>query len=140
MRRGLEIEERNLGGGWVEAYYLRSDVSGCMAIQEGLPRARGRLYELAAHGLRRIPLSRQLRLARPYKNTHFLLHVPRNHLEANPLVVEAVAEVLEGMEPEWASTVQRGCVSEDDPDAGAFWTRVPIEAVLAVMGDRRTRL
>lgn len=101
---------------------------------------RVRLYELAAHGLQRIPFSRQLRLARLYKDTHFLLHIPRNQLEANALLVAAVAGVLDGMEPGWVAAVEGARGSRDDPDAVAFWSRVPIEAVLAVIGDRRTRL
>ena len=140
MELRLKIEECELGAGWVEAYYLENEISRFMAIQEGIPDTRVRLYELAAHGLGHIPMSEQLRLAKPYEDTDFMLFVPRNYSEANALIVRAVSEVFQEMEPGWVSAVEKARESTDDPDSIAFWSKVPIEAVLAVLGNWRTRL
>ena len=140
MDRELEIEERDLGAGWVEAYYLQNDISRWMAIQEDIPDTRVRLYELAAHGLGRIPMSEQLWLASPYKDTDFVFYVPRNCSDASALLVRAVSEAVREMEPGWVSAVEEAPgLSAGDPDGVAFWSEVPIEAVLAILDDRHTR-
>ena len=100
-----EVEERDLGGGWVEAYYLDLQTSRHMAIQAGLPPSRVRLYELAAHGLGHVPRSEQRRLARENEK-HWgsragglIFYVPGGSSDASPLLVRAVSEVLRETEP-----------------------------------------
>jgi len=138
----LKVEERDLGGRWVEAYYSELPTFRGMAIQAGIPPVRARLYELAAHGLACVPQSTQRLLAREYTpgRGDFVFFVPRSSAEASPLLVRAVGEVLREMEPGWISAVQEVRGSTDGPDDIAFWSKVPIEAVLAVAGDRHDRL
>lgn len=134
----MKVEERDLGGGWVEAYYSELPTFRGMAIQADIPPVRARLYELAAHGLACVPRSTQRLLAREYTpgRGNFVFFVPRSSAEASPLLVRAVGEVLREMEPGWISAVEGVRGSTDGPDDMAFWSKVPIEAVLAVTGDR----
>lgn len=142
VKQKLEIEESDLGGGWVEAYYMNFPTLRAMVVQEGIPSLRTRLYEVAARGLEYVPQATQRLLAREHNvgSGDFIFCVPRSSLEANALLVRAVSEVLEDMEPGWISALEKARGSTGgDPDAMAFWSKVPIEAVLAVR-ERRTRL
>lgn len=134
----LEVKERDLGGCWVEAYYLETRTGRHMAVQAGLPPLRVRLYGLAARGLGRVPRAEQRLLARENEKFKggagagaFVFCVPRDSSDASTLLVRAVSEVLRETEPGWVSAVEEVRASTDDPDAVAFWSGAPIEAVLA---------
>lgn len=137
---GLEIEERDLGGGWVEAYYLDLGTLRAMAVQPGIDAERRRLWELVARGLEYVPREAQ-RLAGPaYKTGGFVFLRPRRAADANVLAVRAVSKVLEELEPGWIAAVEDARRLADSPAVLAAWCEVPIEAVLAITGDWRTRL
>ena len=135
-----EVEERDLGGCWVEAYYLDLQTSRHMAIQAGLAPVRGQLVQADAHGLDGVPQAEQRLLARENEkhkgsvSEGLVFFVPCGSWDASPLLVRAVSGVLREMEPGWASAVDRARGSADDPDTAAFWSEVPIEAVLATRG------
>ena len=51
----LEIEHRNLGGGWVEGLFLINEVSAYLALQTGIPEATIRARIIEANGYCRRP-------------------------------------------------------------------------------------
>lgn len=54
--------------------------------------------------------------------------------------MRALSEVIEELEPEWVRAVEEARALADKPAVLAAWCDLPIEAVLAVVGDWRTRL
>ena len=51
----MEIEHRDLGGGWVEGLFLINEVSTYLALQTGIPEATIRARIIEAHGYCRRP-------------------------------------------------------------------------------------
>lgn len=133
----LLVEDRDLGGGWVEAYYYELRKFRAMAIQDGVRPERRRLWELVAEGLGRVP-AEALVLGRVHQAGGFFFLAPREASEADRLAVAAVSEVLGDLEPGWVSAVEDARRLANSPDVVAAWSGVPVEAVLAATGNWRT--
>jgi hypothetical protein len=147
VRSELRIRDFELGGNNCEAYYFEAQERSlrAMAIEPGLEPGRRRLWELVAHGMERVPeFSRRLLGTIAPQTTGYYFFGPederRPDLGADPLAVRAAAEVIEEMEPAWGAAVEDARRLADSPRVIAAWSGVPIEAVLAVLGDWRTRL
>lgn len=136
MGYGLVVEDRDLGGGWVEAYYFELRTFAAMAIQHGVRPERRRLWQLAAEGLGRVPAEALSLGKHPFKTGGFFFLSPRGASEADALAVRAVAEVLREMEPGWVAAVEEAPRLANSPDVVAAWAGVPVEAVLAALGGR----
>lgn len=136
----LRIEGHDLGGNGLEAYYAELKNFRAIAIDTDAPERR-RLWELVAHGLERVPQATRRLLGHTYPDrTGFCFFAAGIHFDADALAVRAVSEVLEEMEPDWVSAVEDARRLADKPEVMAAWSGVPAEAVLAVLGDWRTRL
>ncbi len=134
------VEDYDLGGNNLEAYYHELETLRAMAV-DVQDADRRRLWELVAHGIERVPYATRLLIGRRYKETRgFYFFGATKERDADPLAVRAVAEVIAEMEPDWVRAVDDARSLADAPEVIAAWCEVPIEAVLAVIGNWRTRL
>ncbi len=140
------IKQHELGGNNLEAYYFESKERPvrAMAIDPDVEPERRRLWELVAHGIERVPATTRLLIGNthPPGGFYFFAAVDEGRPDAgaDPLAVRAVFEVLEEMEPGWVRAVKDARRLAESPEVMAAWSEVPIEAVLAVLGNWRTRL
>lgn len=111
-----------------------------MAIEPSVEAERRRLWELAAHDIERVPDMTRRLIGRSYSPGGCYFFWAADESKADPLAVRAVAEVVSEMEPDWVQAVEDARKLADSPDVLAAWCELPIEAVLAVLGDWRTRL
>ena len=140
MQPELEVRDYDLGGNHLEAYYFELEYLRAMAVDTQHPERR-RLWELVAHGLEHVPHTTRLLIGRTAPGTAgFYFFAAAEERDAEPLAVRAVAEVIAEMEPEWVQAVEDARGLADSPDVLAAWCELPIEAVLAIIGNWRTRL
>lgn len=76
----LVVEDRDLGGGWVEAYYFELRTFRAMAIQHGVRPERRRLWQLVAEGLGRVPAEALVLGKHTYRTGGFFFLSPRPKL------------------------------------------------------------
>jgi len=119
----LEVWERDLGGGWLEAYYMGSPDVPVLAVEPGLDADRQRLWELVAHGFT---------LAGEPDRFICLAHRPGNAADVKPEVLGALRLVLWAVEPEWAAAVMDARRVADCPRVVAAFAGVPFEVALAL--------
>lgn len=143
MQRELVIEDYDLGGNNLEAYYCELEHLRAMAVDVQDPDRR-RLWELVAHGLEHVPGTTRHLIGRAGEpgGFYFFAAVDKRRPDAgaDPLAVRATFEVIEELEPDWVLAVEGARGLADTPAVLAAWCGLPIEAVLAVLGDWRTRL
>lgn len=141
MDAELRIRDFDLGGGGIEAYYFELEDVRAMAIVPEVEPERRRMWELVAQGMERVPwTTRQLIGTTTPETTGFYFFGPGSGRGADPLAVNAIAKVIAELEPEWILDIVDARLVADDPRIIAAWSGVPIEVVLAVLGDWRTRL
>jgi hypothetical protein len=142
----LRVKDFALGGNNLEAYYFEQETEGlrAMAIDPDVDPERRRLWELVAHGMERVPSTTRRLIGRAYESGGFYffgaVDERRPDRGADPLAVRAVFEVIEELEPGWVQAVEEARGLADAPAVLAAWCGLPIEAVLAVLGNWRTRL
>ncbi len=117
----LEVWERDLGGGWVEACYFGPPGSIVLAVEPGLDPERRRLWELVAHGL-----------ALGDFEGRFVCLSSRAPAHVEPRVLDALELVLWAMEPGWVRAVEEARRLADCPRVVAAFAGVPLEAALAL--------
>ena len=143
MQRELVVEDYYLGGNNLEAYYHELEDLRAMAIDAHEPERR-RLWELVAHGLEHVPYTTRRLIGRSYKSGGFYFFAASDERRpdrgADPLAVRALSEVIEELKPGWVRAVEEARTFADKPAVIAAWCALPIEAVLAILEDWRTRL
>jgi hypothetical protein len=114
-----------------------------MAVDVQDPEQR-RLWELVAHGLEHVPdtTRRLIGNAHPPGGFYFFGATDQRRPDAgaDPLVVRAIFEVIEERELQRVRAVDEARGLADSPRVIPAWCELPIEAVLAVLGDWCTRL
>ncbi len=143
MEKELKIRAHALGGNGCEAYYFEDEdrLLRAMAIDPDVEPERRRLWELVAHGIERVPATTRPLIGNTHPTTSgFYFFAATKARGADSLAVRAVSEVLEELEPGWVRAVKDARRLADSPEVIAAWSEVPIEAVLAVLGNWRTRL
>ncbi len=119
----LEVWERDMGGGWLEAYYMGSPGVPVLVVEPDLDAERRRLWELVAHGFT---------LAGEPDRFFCLGHRPGNAGDVQPEVLAALRLVLWAVEPEWAEAVRDARRVADCPRVVAAFAGVPFEVALAL--------
>lgn len=141
MEKALKVRDHELGGNGLEAYYFERDDLRAMAIDPEVESERRRLWELVAHGMEYVPSTMRRLIGHTHPNTTgFYFFGPHKTGGCEPLAVNAVAKVIGERESEWVAAVEDARGIADDPRVLAAWAEVPIEAVLAILEDWRTRL
>lgn len=140
MQRELRVEDYYLGG---NTYYHELEDLIAMAIDTHEPERR-RMWELVAHGLERVPYTTRRLIGRTHApgGLYFFAACDERRPDrgADPLAVRALCEVIEELEPGWVGAVEEARALADSPAVIAAWCALPIEAVLAILGDWRSRL
>lgn len=142
MESELRIRDFELGGNNLEAYYFESKERPvrAMAIDPEAGPERRRLWELVAHGMERVPSTTRWLIGNTHPPGGFYFFGAAKERDADPLAVRAAAEVIAEMEPDWVRDVEDARRLADSPEVLAAWCGLPIEAVLAIVGNWRTRL
>lgn len=142
MENELRIKDHELGGNGLEAYYFEREERGlrAMAIDPNVDPERRRLWELVAHGIERVPSATCRLLGNTHPPGGFYFFGAAKARDADPLAVRALTEVIAEMEPDWVRDVEDARALADLPEVLAAWSEVPMEAVLAIIGNWRTRL
>lgn len=143
MALDLRIEDFDLGGNGVEAYYFESPKIRAMAVVPQIEPARRRLWELVAHGMEYVPERVRRVLCNPGPPADGLFFFGLGGPEiverpgADPLAIRAASEVIAAMEPAWVEAVEEARRMSDYPRVMAAWCELPLEAVLAVLETRK---
>jgi hypothetical protein len=139
----LRVRDYGLGGNGLEAYYFEAEERElrAMAIDPDVEPERRRLWELVAHGMECVPsTTRRLIGTTTPETTGFYFFAPCPKRGPEPLAVNAAAKVIAELEPEWVLDIVDARLVADDERVIAAWSGVPIEAVMAVLGNWRARL
>lgn len=120
--RVLEWDFRNKG---LEGYYARDFETSVLAVQEDLrPEAR-RTRELEARGYEKRPLS--------FKWDQKYCYAAGSLLQVDPDAVRSLRPTIEEDEPGWVEAVKREWKGYWNIESTAYWSEVPMQAVVAIL-------
>lgn len=115
----------------LEALYIADPEPAGAALSEDLAPEARRARELEVRGYFRVPPS----CGRRWK----LCYLAANLEEVDPEAVRALRPDIESEEPEWVAAVRRGWELHRDVERVGFETRVPLQAVVAILENLRER-
>lgn len=130
----VHVEERPLGGGWVDAYCCAFGDELSIAIHEDLPEAHVRARVIEAHGLSRfVPRELWRRLGGRMISKGMWLSKAEEKWNVSTATVLAISSVIADMEPEWVERVKEARRYADDEKTMAAWTELPLQVVMGVL-------
>lgn len=125
----VRIEDRDLGGGDLEAYGVFKPERAIMAVRPDLPSTRKRARVLEGYGC----------WIKPPIGGRRICYTARSVEDLDPVSVRAIRRTVDQMEPDWVRAVKEECRVSNDLEEIADRCDLDIQAVAAIIRNLQER-